>query len=136
MIDLRCRHGKESGYCERCDAAVFDREDVEIARAEGVNIGAAVAFGLMGMADAIREATRPGRPKFCEHDVNLAYPCDGCGRGGGYDVLDEDPGECSLCEQPMELVRPGKSQPTCDCWEVDSDPWTADIGAIPDQEQE
>lgn len=30
---------------------------------------------------------------------------------------DEDPGACMICEMPMELVRPGKSQPTCTCWD-------------------
>ena len=37
-----------------------------------------------------------------------------------FDPLDEDPGECPICQKPWELVRPGKSQPTCDCqdeWE-------------------
>lgn len=28
---------------------------------------------------------------------------------------DEDPGCCEVCGAPRELVRPGKSQPTCDC---------------------
>lgn len=27
----------------------------------------------------------------------------------------EDAGECIECGKPWELVRPGKSQPTCDC---------------------
>lgn len=29
--------------------------------------------------------------------------------------LEEDPGWCLQCQKPYELVRPGKSQPTCDC---------------------
>lgn len=29
---------------------------------------------------------------------------------------DEDPGTCAKCGEPFELVRPGKSQPTCACW--------------------
>lgn len=32
-----------------------------------------------------------------------------------YDWTDEDPGSCVTCGQPWELLRPGKSQPTCDC---------------------
>ncbi len=28
---------------------------------------------------------------------------------------DEDPGTCSRCGTPHEWVRPGKTQPTCDC---------------------
>lgn len=28
---------------------------------------------------------------------------------------DEDPGACSVCGKEYEIVRPGKSQPTCDC---------------------
>ena len=32
------------------------------------------------------------------------------------DWMDEDPGTCTECGEPFELVRPGKSQPTCDCW--------------------
>ncbi len=28
---------------------------------------------------------------------------------------DEDPGTCPDCGRPWEIVRPGKSQPTCDC---------------------
>lgn len=30
----------------------------------------------------------------------------------------EDPGTCTRCGEPFELVRPGKAQPTCACWEV------------------
>jgi hypothetical protein len=30
----------------------------------------------------------------------------------------EDPGTCSRCGEPFDLVRPGKSQPTCECWET------------------
>ena len=29
--------------------------------------------------------------------------------------MDEDPGSCPECGKAWELVRPGKSQPTCDC---------------------
>lgn len=28
----------------------------------------------------------------------------------------EDPGYCTDCKAPFEMVRPGKSQPTCTCW--------------------
>ena len=28
---------------------------------------------------------------------------------------DEDPGACADCGAPHELVRPGKTQPTCEC---------------------
>lgn len=108
-ISLLCRHGKEPGYCERCDAAIFDREDVEGARAEG----AAVAFGLMGMAEAIRVWWFGNPNKYglhaCQHGL-FAPPCPEC-----WPVDDDDPGSCGYCGQPMELVRPGKSQPTCEC---------------------
>jgi len=30
---------------------------------------------------------------------------------------DEDPGRCAICGKPFELVRPGKSQPTCSCYD-------------------
>jgi hypothetical protein len=33
------------------------------------------------------------------------------------DLRDEDPGTCTKCGQRFQLVRPGKSQPTCSCWE-------------------
>ncbi len=32
--------------------------------------------------------------------------------GGNYE---EDPGSCPYCGEEYELVRPGKSQPVCDC---------------------
>lgn len=32
------------------------------------------------------------------------------------ELYDEDPGRCERCGEPFELVRPGKSQPTCECW--------------------
>lgn len=38
--------------------------------------------------------------------------------GGHIDLGGEDPGECGSCNQPFELVRPGKSQPTCGCWDA------------------
>jgi len=28
---------------------------------------------------------------------------------------DDDPGSCGWCGEPYEHVRPGKSQPTCEC---------------------
>lgn len=28
---------------------------------------------------------------------------------------DEDPGTCAYCGSPHEHVRPGKTQPTCEC---------------------
>lgn len=28
-----------------------------------------------------------------------------------------DPGTCPECAEPWEWVRPGKSQPVCDCWQ-------------------
>ena len=31
------------------------------------------------------------------------------------DWMNEDPGICAHCGKPWELVRPGKSQPTCEC---------------------
>jgi len=34
------------------------------------------------------------------------------------DWWDEDPGTCADCGEPYELVRPGKSQPTCTCHET------------------
>lgn len=36
------------------------------------------------------------------------------------DWTDEDPGNCIHCGQAYELVRPGKSQPTCTCNEVEA----------------
>ena len=32
-----------------------------------------------------------------------------------FDWTKEDPGNCYICGDEWELVRPGKSQPTCDC---------------------
>jgi hypothetical protein len=29
--------------------------------------------------------------------------------------FDHDPGSCPECKKKLEWVRPGKSQPTCDC---------------------
>ncbi len=29
---------------------------------------------------------------------------------------EEDPGRCPECAIPWEHVRPGKSQPVCECW--------------------
>ncbi len=29
---------------------------------------------------------------------------------------DEDPGNCIHCGEPFELLRPGKGQPTCNCY--------------------
>ena len=31
------------------------------------------------------------------------------------DWTEEDPGSCPYCNEPWELVRPGKSQPVCEC---------------------
>ena len=31
------------------------------------------------------------------------------------DWMDEDSGSCPLCGEKWELVRPGKSQPVCEC---------------------
>lgn len=30
-------------------------------------------------------------------------------------MYEEDPGYCEECKTPFELIRPGKSQPTCEC---------------------
>jgi hypothetical protein len=38
-----------------------------------------------------------------------------------YAWANEDPGTCVKCGEPFELVRPGKSQPTCDCWNTETD---------------
>jgi hypothetical protein len=48
--------------------------------------------------------------------------CPGCGtepierRKSAAAQSEEDPGHCVFCSEPFELVRPGKSQPTCNCW--------------------
>lgn len=61
----------------------------------------------------------------CEISEKLSDTCT-CGVGIqetpfpdlDMDWANEDPGECARCGHPFEWVRPGKSQPTCDCWEV------------------
>jgi hypothetical protein len=45
-------------------------------------------------------------------DIDAAYPDA---------FVDEDPGTCTKCGAPFELVRPGKSQPTCRCWHEPDD---------------
>ena len=62
------------------------------------------------------------------------YQCDKCGRtpeDGEYmwhmgneiwckkccdEGDEEDPGTCIHCGKTFQLIRPGKSQPTCDCY--------------------
>lgn len=39
--------------------------------------------------------------------------------GGTHGRAEEDPGRCARCGEPFELIRPGKSQPTCRCWGKD-----------------
>lgn len=81
---------------------------------EAFDCGAAVAFGLMGMAAAI--------------NAKMTGVCAACGTfwmgEQDFETLlrtlegnpsDEDPGRCGLCGTPCELVRPGKSQLTCTC---------------------
>ena len=34
------------------------------------------------------------------------------------DWEEEDPGTCAKCNTPFVLVRPGKSQPNCTCWDI------------------
>jgi hypothetical protein len=34
-----------------------------------------------------------------------------------FDWTDKDPGKCARCGEPFEHVRPGKSQPTCHCYD-------------------
>lgn len=36
------------------------------------------------------------------------------------DWTGEDPGTCTECGKAFQLVRPGKSQPMCGCWETSS----------------
>lgn len=74
-----------------------DENDYEL----GYRDGAAAAFGLMGMAEAIAE----------NYDLieMSAEEFERMMRG------DEDPGYCPSCGAPWEIVRPGKSQPICGC---------------------
>lgn len=62
-------------------------------------------------------------------DVDGEIPCETCDGDGvlvpekrsaaatpaAVNWDDEDPGTCPMCNAPFELVRPGKSQPTCGC---------------------
>lgn len=32
-----------------------------------------------------------------------------------YDYIDEDPGTCPDCDEEAQMMRPGKSQPVCEC---------------------
>jgi hypothetical protein len=84
----------ECVFCEYCGVATWGLTICE--QCSAYQAGAAVAFGIIGMFTAMRE----NRP---------AVPCR--------NWEDEDPGLCRRCGQPWELVRPGKSQPTCGCWE-------------------
>lgn len=78
---------------------------------DGASAGAAVAFGLMGMAEAIRE--------------RLFEEAWGESCASSYED-EEDAGYCVQCDEPYELVRPGKSQPTCDCYEPITDNYGSD----------
>ena len=33
------------------------------------------------------------------------------------DWADEDPGNCARCNTPWNWVRPGKAQPSCNCYD-------------------
>jgi len=62
---------------------------------------------IVAWAEAIRVNT-----SYCPHGVHRQFlaECPECS-------LDwDDPGVCTECQAPFELVRPGKSQPTCECW--------------------
>ena len=95
--------------------------------------GAAVAFGIMGMAEAIRRTYlgyREARTILlpCPPISHFLEACSVCGAEAGVECAagcianavylgedEEDPIECITCGKPWELVRPGKSQPTCEC---------------------
>lgn len=73
--------------------------------AEAYDNGAAVAFGLMGMAEAI------GKNFAAKQWLDeLARAIEEHGLGD-----DEACGWCLDCGAPFEVVRPGKEQPTCGC---------------------
>ena len=40
----------------------------------------------------------------------------------GKDYLEEFPDCCGICGMEMELVRPGKSQPRCSCYDDEEAP--------------
>lgn len=68
--------------------------------------GAAVAFGFVGMGREIQ--LREEEKEIVHMQCEMARQWSG-----------DDPGECPFCGDPWEIVRPGKSQATCDCQEED-----------------